>query len=73
MSDVNYEELIGQAKENIWMSHAQFKGRDDPSPLGLITGGDGCYLIDHKGNRYLDATGGSHCCAIGHCDQSNRF
>ena len=48
------------------MSHAQFTGREDPTNLGLAVRGEGCYVIDSNGNRYLDATGGSHCCLVGH-------
>ena len=48
------------------MSHAQFSGRDDPSGLGVAVRGEGCYVIDSEGKRYLDATGGSHCCLVGH-------
>lgn len=66
MADPSYDELIGQAKDHIWMSHAQFRDREDPTSLGIAMKGEGCYVIDHQGKRYLDATGGSHCCAVGH-------
>ena len=66
MGGQSYERYIGYAKDHIWMSHSQYKNHDDPTPLGIVTKGDGCYIIDHEGKRYLDATGGSHCCAIGH-------
>ena len=66
MTEETVQELIGQAKDHIWMSHAQFSGRDDPTGLGIATRGEGCYVIDSEGKRYLDATGGSHCCLVGH-------
>ncbi len=66
MTDSSFHEVIGQAKDHVWMSHAQFRDRDDPTTLGVAMRGEGCYVIDHEGRRYLDATGGSHCCLIGH-------
>ncbi len=66
MTNDTINELIGHAKDHLWMSHNQFAGRDDPNPLGLAVKGEGCYVIDSEGNRYLDATGGSHCCLVGH-------
>ncbi len=66
MTNETINELIGQAKDHLWMSHNQFSGRDDPAILGVAVKGEGCYVIDSEGNRYLDATGGSHCCLVGH-------
>ncbi len=66
MNKETVQELIGHAKDHVWLSHQQFTGRDDPNTLGLAVKGEGCYVIDSDGNRYLDATGGSHCCLIGH-------
>ena len=66
MTNETINELIGQAKDHLWMSHNQFSGRDDPAILGIAVKGEGCYVIDSEGNRYLDATGGSHCCLVGH-------
>lgn len=37
--------------------------------LRYAVGGDGCYLIDAQGNRYLDASGGAAVSSLGH---SNR-
>ena len=66
MANTDYDEFVSQAKDHIWMSHAQYNGREDSTSLGIAMKGEGCYIIDHEGNRYLDATGGSHCCLIGH-------
>lgn len=66
MTNDTINELIAQAKDHLWMSHNQFSGRDDPAILGIAVKGEGCYVIDSEGNRYLDATGGSHCCLVGH-------
>ena len=34
--------------------------------LGTAVGGDGCYLIDAQGKRYLDASGGAAVSSLGH-------
>ncbi|MEH6455063.1 MAG: aspartate aminotransferase family protein [Cocleimonas sp.] len=37
--------------------------------LATIAGGDGVYLIDKQGNRYLDACGGAAVSCLGHSNQ----
>ena len=66
MTNETVNELIGHAKDHVWSSHSQIASRDDPTGLGMAVKAEGCYVIDNDGNRYLDATGGSHCCLIGH-------
>ena len=66
MNNETVQELIGHAKDHVWSSHSQIAGREDPTGLGMAVKGEGCYVIDSDGNRYLDATGGSHCCLVGH-------
>ncbi len=34
--------------------------------LSYAVGGDGCYLIDEKGKRYIDASGGAAVSSLGH-------
>ncbi len=43
--------------------------RHTQADLPLVTGGDGVYLIDEQGRRYLDACGGAAVSCLGH---SNR-
>ncbi len=40
------------------------------SSLPTAVGGEGCYLIDETGKRYLDGSGGAAVSCLGHGDQS---
>ncbi len=40
--------------------------RNFRASLGVAVGGDGCYLIDAQGRRYLDASGGAAVSSLGH-------
>ncbi|MDO6461835.1 aspartate aminotransferase family protein [Granulosicoccaceae sp. 1_MG-2023] len=42
-------------------------GRHTRSDLPVVAGGDGPWLIDSEGKRYLDASGGAAVSCLGHC------
>lgn len=42
--------------------------RHTKADLPVAVGGDGCYLIDAEGKRYLDACGGAAVSCLGHSD-----
>ena len=44
--------------------------RHTKARLPVVAGGEGCYLIDKQGKRYLDASGGAAVSCLGHSDQS---
>ena len=46
---------------NIFPRHSKWQ-----APVAV--GGDGCYLIDKEGKRYLDASGGAAVSCLGHGD-----
>jgi adenosylmethionine-8-amino-7-oxononanoate aminotransferase len=46
------------------MSHVMHRGADSALPEAVA--GDGCYLIDSAGKRYLDASGGAAVSCLGH-------
>jgi adenosylmethionine-8-amino-7-oxononanoate aminotransferase len=46
------------------MSHVMDRG--GASDLPIAVGGDGCYLLDSTGRRYLDASGGAAVSCLGH-------
>ena len=48
------EELQRAARDHLWLHFTRMGGGDPP----IIVRGDGCYLEDSKGNRYLDALAG---------------
>ncbi|MEM8753699.1 MAG: aspartate aminotransferase family protein, partial [Pseudomonadota bacterium] len=43
--------------------------RHTKSSLPVAAGGDGCYLIDASGKRYLDGSGGAAVSCLGHGDR----
>ena len=50
-------------KSNVFPRHSSY---DLPNAVG----GDGCYIIDEKGKRYLDASGGAAVSCLGHSDKT---
>ena len=50
-------------KSNVFPRHSSY---DLPNAVG----GDGCYIIDDKGKRYLDASGGAAVSCLGHSDKT---
>ena len=58
--------LQGTALDHLWLHFTQMGGYADPSELQVIVSGDGCYLEDANGKRYLDALAGLFCVNIGY-------
>src|SRR5947207_6354528 len=59
------EELQRAAKDHLWLHFTRMSGyRDGEMPI--IVKGDGCYLEDANGKRYLDALAGLFAVNIGY-------
>jgi adenosylmethionine-8-amino-7-oxononanoate aminotransferase len=58
-------DLARTALDHLWL-HFTDMGAQDPGELQVIVKGDGCYLEDLAGNRYLDALAGLFCVNIGY-------
>jgi adenosylmethionine-8-amino-7-oxononanoate aminotransferase len=56
------ERLQQGARDHLWLHFTQMAGHDAP----IIVRGDGCYLEDVHGNRYLDALAGLFSVNIGY-------
>jgi 4-aminobutyrate aminotransferase-like enzyme len=59
------ESLQDLAKRHLWMHftpHGVFEEREVP----IIVRGDGCYVFDEHGTRYLDGLAALFCVNIGH-------
>ena len=54
------------ALDHLWLHFTEMGGYDDPDDLQVIVKGDGCYLEDSKGRRYLDALAGLFCVNVGY-------
>src|SRR3954447_25821328 len=54
------------ALDHLWLHFTEMGGYDDPADLQVIVKGDGCYLEDSNGRRYLDALAGLFCVNVGY-------
>ena len=52
--------------DHLWLHFTEMGAYEDPADLQVIVRGDGCYLEDSKGRRYLDALAGLFCVNIGY-------
>src|SRR6201985_2290749 len=53
------------AKRHLWMHFTRMSAYAD-SELPIIVRGEGCYVYDEHGNRYLDGLSALFCVNIGH-------
>src|SRR3954462_8689373 len=60
-----YSHLQELAKRHLWM-HFTRMGAYDDHDLPIIVRGDGCYVWDERGNRYLDGLSALFCVNAGH-------
>ena len=60
------EALQEQAKRHLWMHFARLGPFVDGARIPVIARGEGCYVWDADGNRYLDGLSALFCCNIGH-------
>ena len=58
-------ELQDQAKRHLWM-HFTRLGSYAHSEVPVIVRGDGCYVYDEHGKRYLDGLSALYCVNVGH-------
>src|SRR5215471_8878606 len=56
------DDLNRLANDHLWLHFTRMGGYDPP----IIVRGDGCYLEDANGKRYLDALAGLFCVNIGY-------
>src|ERR1700728_4995945 len=53
------------ARRHLWMHFTRMSAYDN-QPVPIITRGEGCYVWDEQGNRYLDGLSALFCVNIGH-------
>jgi adenosylmethionine-8-amino-7-oxononanoate aminotransferase len=58
-------ELSELARRHLWMHFTRI-GDDPHAPVPIIAGGDGCYVYDTDGKRYLDGLSALFCVNVGH-------
>ena len=54
------------AKRHLWMHFSRMGAFADGAEIPIIVRGDGCYVWDEHGNRYLDGLSALFCVNIGH-------
>ena len=59
------EKLQEQARRHLWM-HFTRMGTYKEHEIPIITRGEGCYVFDDKGNKYLDGLAGLFVTQVGH-------
>jgi adenosylmethionine-8-amino-7-oxononanoate aminotransferase len=59
-------DLQEQARRHLWMHFSRMGGYDNDHPIPIIARGEGPYVYDVEGNRYLDGLSGLFCCNAGH-------
>ncbi|MCB0869257.1 MAG: aspartate aminotransferase family protein [Solirubrobacterales bacterium] len=60
------ENLQEQARRHLWMHFSRMGGYDDQHEIPIITRGDGAYVYDAHGKKYLDGLSGLFCVNAGH-------
>jgi adenosylmethionine-8-amino-7-oxononanoate aminotransferase len=58
--------LQEQARRHLWMHFTRMGGYDAMHEIPIIVKGEGCYVWDEHGKRYLDALSSLFCVNIGH-------
>jgi adenosylmethionine-8-amino-7-oxononanoate aminotransferase len=54
------------ARRHLWLHFSRMGAYDRGAEIPIITRGEGCYVWDDAGNRYLDALSSLFCVNIGH-------
>ena len=58
--------LQEQAKRHLWMHFTRMGSYDGEHEVPVIVRGEGCYVYDEHGKRYLDGLSALYCVNIGH-------
>ena len=59
-------DLQGLARKHLWMHFTRMGAYDDAHEIPVIVRGEGCYVFDQRGKRYLDGLSALYCVNIGH-------
>jgi len=60
------EDLSELARRHLWMHFSRLGAYDREHPVPVIVRGEGCYVVDADGTRYLDALSGLFTVQLGH-------
>src|SRR3712207_310378 len=59
-------ELQEKARRHLWMHFTRMGAYDDQHEIPVLVRGEGCYVWDEHGNRYLDGLSALFCVNAGH-------
>jgi adenosylmethionine-8-amino-7-oxononanoate aminotransferase len=59
-------DLQEQAKRHLWMHFTRMGAYEEGAEVPVIVRGEGCYVYDEHGKRYLDGLSALYCVNIGH-------
>src|SRR6202165_830235 len=60
------ERLQRLARRNLWMHFTRMGSYDEHHAVPVIVRGEGCYVYDEHGKRYLDGLSALYCVNVGH-------
>jgi adenosylmethionine-8-amino-7-oxononanoate aminotransferase len=58
--------LQEKARRHLWMHFTRMGGYDEDHEIPILTRGEGCYVYDEHGKRYLDGLSALFCVNAGH-------
>src|ERR687894_1036624 len=58
--------LQDKARRHLWMHFTRMGAYDEAHEIPIITRGEGCYVYDEHGRRYLDGLSALFCVNAGH-------
>ena len=61
-----YDDLQQKAQRHLWMHFSRMSAYDRTHDIPVITRGDGVYVYDQRGRRYLDGLSGLFVSQLGH-------
>jgi len=59
-------DLQEQAKRHLWMHFTRMGVYEEGAEVPVIVSGEGCYVYDEHGRRYLDGLSALYCVNVGH-------
>ena len=59
-------ELQEKARRHLWMHFTRMGAYDEEHRIPILVRGEGCYVWDEHGNRYLDGLSALFCVSAGH-------
>ena len=66
VSEPGDDTLAERAREHLWMHFTRHSTYDEGGHVPVITRGDGAYIWDDQGNKYLDGLAGLFVVQVGH-------